>query len=125
MEKLTFKQQRFVNEYLINGNATQSAIKAGYSKKSAEIQGFENLRKPKIAYYIDEQKRKESNSAIMSRQERQELWTEFTKDKNLRISDRLRASELLGKSEADFTENLKVEAEVKTLSEYIDDLDEN
>lgn len=39
MKKLTPKQQRFVEEYLIDLNATQAAIRAGYSKKTAEVQG--------------------------------------------------------------------------------------
>jgi phage terminase small subunit len=47
-DKLTPKQQLFVKEYLIDLNATQAAIKAGYSEKTAEVIGFENLRKPKI-----------------------------------------------------------------------------
>lgn len=47
-KKLTFKQGRFVAEYLIDLNATQAAIRAGYSPKTAEIIGHENLRKPKI-----------------------------------------------------------------------------
>lgn len=53
MANLTLKQIAFADEYIINGgNATQAAIKAGYSKKTAETIGFENLRKPKIVEYI-------------------------------------------------------------------------
>jgi len=46
---LTDKQRRFVQEYLIDSNATQAAIRAGYSKKTAHAIGQENLRKPMIA----------------------------------------------------------------------------
>ena len=46
---MTPKQKRFVEEYLIDLNATQAAIRAGYSKKTAQIIGFENLKKPIIA----------------------------------------------------------------------------
>ena len=46
---LTAKQARFVEEYLIDLNATQAAIRAGYSEKTAAAVGHENLRKPKIA----------------------------------------------------------------------------
>lgn len=53
MADLTPKQQRFVQEYLVDLNATQAAIRAGYSPKTAEIIGFENLRKPKIKAEID------------------------------------------------------------------------
>jgi phage terminase small subunit len=45
---LTPKQQRFVEEYLIDLNATQAAIRAGYSPKRADSIGHENLRKPEI-----------------------------------------------------------------------------
>lgn len=45
---LTDKQKRFVDEYLIDLNATQAAIRAGYSEKTAGAVGFENLKKPEI-----------------------------------------------------------------------------
>ena len=43
MAKLTEKQQRFVDEYLIDLNATQAAIRAGYSAKTADVQGSRML----------------------------------------------------------------------------------
>ena len=46
--KLTPKQQRFVEEYLLDLNATQAAIRAGYSKKTARAIASENLAKPNI-----------------------------------------------------------------------------
>lgn len=52
MVKLTKKQELFVKEYLIDLNATQAAIRAGYSKKTATIIGHENLSKPNIAAAI-------------------------------------------------------------------------
>ena len=51
--KLTVKQQRFIEEYMIDNNATQAAIRAGYSKNSAKEIGNENLTKPHIAELID------------------------------------------------------------------------
>jgi phage terminase small subunit len=45
---LTPKQERFVEEYLLDLNATQAAIRAGYSSKGARQQGAENLSKPYI-----------------------------------------------------------------------------
>lgn len=42
------KQQRFVDEYLVDRNATQAAIRAGYSQKTATVIGAENLTKPNI-----------------------------------------------------------------------------
>jgi len=52
--KLTKKQQQFVLEYLKDLNATQAAIRAGYSKNSAKEIGHENLTKPHIKEKIDE-----------------------------------------------------------------------
>lgn len=56
MANLTPKQQRFVDEYLIDLNATQSAIRAGYSEKTAYSVGHENLKKPEIQKAIEEAK---------------------------------------------------------------------
>ena len=58
MANLTPKQQRFVEEYLIDLNATQAAIRAGYSEKTAAAIGAENLIKPNIAKAIQEAKNK-------------------------------------------------------------------
>lgn len=54
MAKLTEKQRRFVEEYLIDLNATQAAIRAGYSVESARDIGCENLTKPNIQKVIAE-----------------------------------------------------------------------
>jgi len=51
---LTPKQQRFVEEYLCDLNATQAAIRAGYSKKTAYSIGEENLNKPEVFAYLAE-----------------------------------------------------------------------
>lgn len=50
---MTQKQKRFIEEYLIDLNATQAAIRAGYSPDSAADIGSENLRKPDIRAHID------------------------------------------------------------------------
>lgn len=52
-KKLTDKQRRFVEEYTVDFNATQAAIRAGYSKASANPTGSENLAKPSIREAID------------------------------------------------------------------------
>ncbi len=52
--KLTPKQWRFVEEYLIDLNGTQAAIRAGYSPNCAAQQAYENLRKPEIVALIDD-----------------------------------------------------------------------
>lgn len=53
-KELTPKQKRFVDEYLIDLNATQAAIRAGYSAKTAYSIGEENLKKPEIKAAVDE-----------------------------------------------------------------------
>lgn len=55
---LTPKQQRFVDEYLVDLNATQAAIRAGYSAKTARQVGAENLSKPAVAFAIQERQQK-------------------------------------------------------------------
>ena len=49
---LLLKQKRFCEEYIVDFNATQAAIRAGYSKKTAGSIGSENLKKPEIKKYI-------------------------------------------------------------------------
>ncbi|WP_336747882.1 terminase small subunit [Pantoea vagans] len=63
MAKLTDKQELFAREYLKDLNATQAAIRAGYSEKSAAAQGCENLIKPNVAERIIELK-KERNDEV-------------------------------------------------------------
>lgn len=50
---LTNKQRRFVEEYLVDLNATQAAIRAGYSERRASEIGYQNLRKPEIAAAVE------------------------------------------------------------------------
>jgi phage terminase small subunit len=56
MKKLTPKQLLFCNEYIVDLNATQAAIRAGYSENTAKEIGCENLTKPNIQAYISELK---------------------------------------------------------------------
>ena len=100
--KFTVKQQRFIDFY--DGNASDAALKAGYSKKTAPFIGAENLKKPKILQAIINREKKRNESTIMSREERQVFWTKMALNSE-KDSDKLKASELLGRSEADFTDN--------------------
>lgn len=63
--KLNNKQKMFIAEYLKDKNATQAAIRAGYSKKTAGIQGFDLLNKPKIKECIEAELEKVRNLAIV------------------------------------------------------------
>ena len=68
MANMTTKQKLFCDEYLIDLNATQAAIRAGYSKKTAAVIATENLRKPNIQEYI--QKRlAEKEDALIAKQD--------------------------------------------------------
>lgn len=60
MPRLTPKQARFVEEYLKDLNATQAAIRAGYSPRRADALGYENLRKPEIKDAIEVAQRERS-----------------------------------------------------------------
>lgn len=60
MAELTDKQQRFCEEYLIDMNATQAAIRAGYSGKTAQAIGAENLTKPLIKKFISDAQKEAS-----------------------------------------------------------------
>lgn len=75
MSKLTLKQQRFADEYIISGNATEAAIKAGYSKRTARSIGQENLTKPDIKDYIDERLEVLKSENVADQQEVMEFLT--------------------------------------------------
>lgn len=64
--QLTSKQERFCYEYCIDFNATQAAIRAGYSQKTAYASGAENLRKPQIKSRIDEMQKNLAETAGIS-----------------------------------------------------------
>ena len=66
---LTPKQKAFADEYLRCGNATEAARKAGYSAKTAEVIGCENLKKPNISEYIGERLKKIEEDRIASADE--------------------------------------------------------
>lgn len=65
---MTPRQERFVQEYLVDLNATQAAIRAGYAKRGAEVTGHRLLRNPKI------------QCAIQAAQKRREKRVEITQD---------------------------------------------
>lgn len=69
MEKLTARQMRFCDEYLIDLNATQAAIRAGYSKRSACAIASENLSKPNIQEYIQKRLAEKEDSLIAKQDE--------------------------------------------------------
>ncbi len=65
-KNLTIKQNRFIQEYLLNGNATSAAKKAGYSEKTARETGYENLTKPHISEAIMQELEKRNDESCWS-----------------------------------------------------------
>ena len=125
MAKLTEKQKRFVDEYLIDLNATQAAIRAGYSEGTAQQMGSENLSKPVIKKAIDSRLEElktqriadavevlETLTAIMRGEVTEEVplmcgdGCQMLTDKNTAVKDRLKAAELIGKRYGLFTDKL-------------------
>ncbi|KAF0439756.1 terminase small subunit [Pediococcus acidilactici] len=81
--ELTAKQKKFADNYIETGNATQSAIDAGYSKKTAKSVGSENLTKPDIKAYIDKKMKEIESDRIMGAQEALEFLTNVVRGKEL------------------------------------------
>lgn len=146
---MTEKQKRFCDEYLIDLNATQAAIRAGYSERTAYSIGTENLRKPEISAYINsrmEEKKKELiadqdevlkylTSVMRGESTSEEIVVEGTGDgcstaraieKAPSEKDRLKAAELLGKRYGLYTERIeeKVDMELNINVDYGDEEDE-
>lgn len=68
-DKLTPKQKSFVDYYIMSGNATDSAIKAGYSKRSASVIGAENLIKANIRTYYEKRMSEIDEKTMMKQKE--------------------------------------------------------
>ena len=120
--KLTVKQQRFVEYY--DGNGVDTARKAGYKGNEVTLASvaYENLRKPHIRAAIEAREIRTNANGIMNREERQKFWSDVMCDKDADMKDRLKASELLGRSNADFTENNKKDGDiiVNVVTKYVD-----
>ena len=67
--KMTEKQKRFCDEYLIDLNATQACIRAGYSKKYAGTNADKLLKNTKIKTYIDERMKEKESQLIATQDE--------------------------------------------------------
>jgi len=130
--KLTEKQKAFADEYITCLNATEAALKAGYSENTAGAIGHENLKKPKIKEYIETRMEAKEEDRIATQDEVLEYLTKVMRgeeeeidkffddtgrEKEIRqppkVRDRTKAAELLGKRYAIFVD--KQELEVKEL----------
>ncbi len=136
MAKLTAKQQRFGDEYLIDLNATQAAIRAGYSKRTAYSIGEENLKKPEIKTYIKQRMAEKESELVASQDEVLKYLTSVlrgesqsteivvegigdgcsearTMMKKPSEKDRLKAAELMGKRYGLYTDKLELDADME------------
>lgn len=141
--ELTEKQKAFADEYIISLNATEAAIKAGYSENSAEVIGHENLRKPKIKSYIDKRLAEKEKERIATQDEVLEYLTAVMRGqideeavivenigdyksrartilKQVDPKDRNKAAELLGKRYSLFKDNIGLDI---TQVQIIDDVE--
>ncbi len=132
--KLTLKQKKFADEYIISGNATDAAKKAGYSEKTANRIATENLSKPVIKQYIDQRLKELDDKKIAKQEEVLQYLTSVlrgesesaivvvegcgdgysearTVKKTPDEKERLKAAELLGKRYRIFSEKSEVEEE--------------
>ena len=128
MTKMTLKQQRFADEYIITGNATQAAIKAGYSKKYANTNANKLLQNTTIKKHIDERLAQLESEKIASQQEvlsylssvmRGEMTEQTLRsvgesgqviaEIDVGAKDRIKAAELLGKRYKLWTDKSEVD----------------
>lgn len=128
MVKLTLKQKKFADEYIISGNATESAIKAGYSSKYANTNVSKLLQNTTIKSYIDERLAQLESEKIADQQEvlkylsavmRGEMTEQTLKsigesgqvitEIDVGAKDRIKAAELLGKRYRLWTDKSEVE----------------
>lgn len=124
------KQRRFCDEYLIDCNATQAAIRAGYNEKTAYSQAQRMLKNVEVRSCIDEQLERLHNEKTADAREVLEYLTSVMRgeqtEKTLRLigdgeqtisdidvsaKDRLKAAELIGKRYGMFKDNVNVELE--------------
>ena len=143
MNTLTPRQQKFCDEYLISGNATEAAIKAGYSPKTAKQTGSENLAKPDLRAYIDEQLAKIHSAKIADAEEVMKYLTSVMRgehteqvlklvgegvqtvtDIDVSAKERLKAAELIGKRYGLFTDKVGLEGAVPVIITGDDQLED-
>lgn len=143
MSKLTLKQQRFADEYIVSGNATQAAKKAGYSKNYAKAQSSKLLENVGIKSYIDERLEALRSERVADQQEVLEFLTSIVRgekkeqtliglgmgeqeitDIDVPANQRIKAAELLGKRYAMWTDKQQIDGELD-LSIVVDYGDED
>lgn len=105
---LTAKQSRFVDEYLVDLNATQAAVRAGYSAKTAEQQAYQLLQKTSVQEAITQAKQAREQrtqiTADLVLREVASIALAPLGDEVVKTADKLKALELAGKHLAMWTD---------------------
>lgn len=128
--KLSEKQKKFVDYYCASGNATQSAIKAGYSKKTARSQGQRMLTNVDIKKAIEIRNLELEDERIADIAEIKKFWTEILRGDGVHSSnwyevrDRIKASELLAKTTGAFIEKVEHSGEINHTHSVLNNLSE-
>lgn len=111
---LTEKQKRFCEEYLIDLNATQAALRAGYKEKTARSIASENLTKPDIQKYLKELMAERSErTEITADNVLKELEKVAFADIEISGREKMKALELIGKHLGLFTDQNKLQGETE------------
>jgi phage terminase small subunit len=108
---LTMKQRKFVNAYCESGNATESAIKAGYSPDAAHVQGSRLLKNIKIQKSIEAKEKEFEMASLITKEKILSEILNIAEDKEATRSEKLNALKLLGQHLAMFTDKQIVQTE--------------
>lgn len=112
--KLTLKQKRFADEYIISGNLYQSAIKAGYSANYAKAQSHKLLENVGIQQYIEERQNLLDQEKVATMKEIQEFWASVLRNNDEDMKNRLKASEFIAKTKGAFVDKVEHSGKVTT-----------
>ncbi len=109
---VTERQKKFAEYYAQCGNAAQSAIQAGYSKKYANTNASKLLQNTTITEYIKQLTEDAQTARIMTARERQATLSDIAKDKQNELSDRIRAIDTLNKMTGEYTQKVSIDGDV-------------
>ena len=109
---VTERQKKFAEYYAQCGNAAQSAIQAGYSKKYANTNASKLLQNTTITEYIKQLTEDAQTARIMTARERQATLSDIAKDKQNELSDRIRAIDTLNKMTGEYTQKISIDGDV-------------
>ena len=112
--KLNARQKSFCEFYVASGNATESAIKAGYSEKYTNKNVSKIRQNTAVQEYIKELQEKAKTNRIMTAVERREILTEVIKNRNEKLQDRLKALDILNKMDGEYIEKMQLSGQVNT-----------